>query len=68
MYYVCYLLLTSSYAKDVKIYDRNYKYAGKIDDRTGNIYDKNYKRIGKVDLSTGKVYDKNYNRVGSSRR
>jgi predicted aconitase with swiveling domain len=54
-----------AHAEDVKIYDRDYKYIGKVDATTGNIYDKDYHRVGKVDKTTGKVYDSNYKRSGS---
>jgi hypothetical protein len=68
IFMLCLLFIaSSSYAEDVKIYDKNYHYVGKIDTRTGNVYDNKWRRVGKVDTSTGKVYDKNYNRVGSYR-
>jgi hypothetical protein len=54
-------------ARDIKFYDKNYSYSGKIDSNTGVIYDKDYKRVGRVDKQTGKIYDRDYNRVGSTR-
>jgi hypothetical protein len=54
-----------AHAEDIKIYDKDYKYSGKVDTKTGNIYDNNYHRVGKVDTKTGKIYDSNYHRVGT---
>jgi hypothetical protein len=55
------------YAEDIKMYDKNYRYVGKVDTTTGRIYDRNYKRVGRVDVKTGNVYDNNYKRVGTTR-
>jgi hypothetical protein len=62
---VAFLFIASSvFAEDIKIYDNNYRYIGKISETTGVIYDKNWRPVGKIS-STGKVYDRKYKSVGS---
>jgi len=62
---ICFLFISNCvFAEDIKIYDRNYRYAGKVSTTTGVIYDRNWRPVGKIS-STGKVYNRNYQSVGS---
>lgn len=63
---VCFLFIaTSCFARDAKIYNRNYQYVGKVNLDTGRIYDSNYRYVGRIDKNSGNVYNRDYNRVGS---